>query len=96
MIAALVIATLFGISTNNVILINHTGLKVVRIEIGDKKIEEINDKLEQIVVNVTPEKHNLIVVFKGGGRMNWPNFDFHGIHQITFERIGNRIRAMFE
>lgn len=92
----ILIAAVIGLSTDNVILINHTGLKIVRIQIGDRKLEEVNTKVEQFLVVVTPEKHDMRLTFKGGAHIDWPDFDFKGIHQIIFERVKNKINAHFE
>lgn len=94
-ILLILIATL-GVSLNNVILINHTGLKIVRIEIGDLKLEDVNNKSDQILVSVTPEKHDMHLVFKGGSKIDWADFDFKGVHRIVFERVKDKINAHFD
>lgn len=101
-LAALVIAaTLPGIfgegfvgsSGNTVVLVNATGLKVIRVVIADKTYEDLATKNDKVLISVTPKKHNMELVFRGGTHIDWPHFDFRDIHQITFELIGNRISA---
>lgn len=84
-----------GLSEDDVIIANHTGLPIARIEIGKRKYEgsgggNVSDK---ILITVTPEKHHLKVVFRGGADVDWPHFDFRGVHEIIFEREANKINA---
>ena len=87
------VVAILGIGEHSVILVNHTGLKIVRIEIGDRKFEDVNNKYDEILIDVIPEKHNMRIVFRGGGHIDWTNFDFRGIHEIIFERVDHSIRA---
>lgn len=84
---------ILGTSTNNVILVNNTGLKVVRVIIGDKTYEDIATKADKVLVSVTPKKHHLELIFRGGTHIDWFNFDFRDVHQITFDLVGNRVSA---
>lgn len=84
---------ILGTSTNSVILINNTGLKIVRVIIGDRTYEDIATKAGKVLVSVTPKKHHLELVFRGGTHIDWFNFDFHDVHQITFDLVGNRVSA---
>lgn len=77
-------------------MINQTGLKIVRIEIDDRRFEEVSGKADEILVSVTPKKHNMILVFKGGAHIDWPAFDFRGVHEIIFYRVHYEIRARSE
>lgn len=88
---------MLGLSSNNVLMVNQTGLKIVRIEIDGRRFEEVNDKLDQILIRVTPEKHDMIVVFKGGADIRWPAFDFKNVHEVIFYRTHEyEIRARSE
>lgn len=83
-----------GQSENDVILENKTGLPIVRIQIGERTLEDGNGiSSGKILVSVSPHKHHIRVVFRGGADVNFPHFDFHGVHEITFERIQNKIEA---
>jgi hypothetical protein len=84
---------ILGTSINNVILINATGLKIIRVIIADRTYEDIATKADKILISVTPKKHHLELVFRGGSRIDWYNFDFHDIHQITFDLVGNKVSA---
>ena len=86
---------ILGTSSNNVILINGTGLKVVRIIVGDRTYEDVasTHKGDKILISVTPTKHHLELFFRGGAHIDWFNFDFRDIHQITFDLVGNRVSA---
>lgn len=77
---------ILGLSTNNVLMVNQTGVKIVRIEIDGRKFEEVNSKVDQILINVTPTKHDMVIYFKGGGDVRWPAFDFKGVHEVVFYR----------
>lgn len=91
-ILGLAIAIL-GLSSNNVLMVNETGVKIVRIEIDGRKFEEVNSKVDQILIHVTPAKHDLVIFFKGGGDVRWPKFDFAGVHKVVFYRHDYEIRA---
>lgn len=84
---------ILGTSSNNVILINATGLKIVRVMVGDRTYEDIATKADKILISVTPRKHHLELFFRGGAHIDWFNFDFHNVHQITFDLVGNRVSA---
>jgi hypothetical protein len=84
-----------GHSQEDVILANDTGLPIARIEINSMHYEgsggaNVSDK---ILISVTPVKHNLRLIFRGGANVDWPKFDFRGVHEIIFERSGNQINA---
>lgn len=82
-----------GSSGNTVVLVNATGLKVIRVVIADRTYEDLATKADKVMVTVTPKRHNMELVFRGGTHIDWPRFDFADIHQITFELIGNRVSA---
>lgn len=82
-----------GESGNNVVLVNSTGLKVVRVKINDRTYEDIENKADKILVNVSPKKHHMELFFKGGAHIDWPGFNFYGIHEIIFTLAGNRVVA---
>lgn len=85
---------IIGTQSNNVILINSTGLKVVRVMVGDRTYEDATfSKTDKIFISVTPKKHHLELFFRGGVHIDWFNFDFKDVHQITFDLIGNRVSA---
>lgn len=86
-----------GLSKNDVIFTNHTGLPIARIEIGDRVLQgdigvgtSINGR---ILVSVTPHVHNLRLVFRGGADVLWTRLNFKGVHEITFFRDANKIEA---
>lgn len=81
---------------DNVLMVNHTGLAVARIEIDSRRFETINSSEDQILVSVTPAKHHLKLVFRGGADVEWPKFDFKGVKEIIFERKKNKIEARAE
>lgn len=85
-----------GLGQDNVLLVNHTGLGLARVEIDKRRFETIHSNEEQILVSVTPEKHDLKLVFLGGADVDWPHFDFKGVHEIIFERKKNKIEAHAE
>lgn len=88
---------MLGLSTNNVLMLNETGLKIVRIEISGRRFEEVTGKVDEILVHVSPEKHDMKIVFKGGGTVSWPEFDFKGVHEVIFYRTHHHeIRARTE
>lgn len=98
LIAAAGIAGIFGegilgTSANSVILVNGTGLKIIRVVISGRTYEDVTYKGDKILVTVTPKKHHMELFFRGGAHIDWFNFDFRDIHQITFELVGNRISA---
>lgn len=85
---------ILGLSTNNVLMVNETGIKMVRIVIDKRTFEEVSGKVDEILVNVTPQKHDMVIYFKGGGHVDWPQFDFEGIHEVIFYRTHHHeIRA---
>lgn len=90
-------ATVGGLSDQDVILVNHTGLFIARIEIDATKIEEVKND-EKLLVSVTPTRHHVKLVFRGGGDVDWPRFDFRGIHELFFERgdHGNNFKVRIE
>ena len=97
-LANLFASTIGGVSENAVIFLNQTGLPIARIEIGERKLEgsagtNVSDK---ILINVTPGKHHLKVVFRGGADVDWAAFDFKGVREIIFERLQNKIQARIE
>lgn len=96
-LTALVIAAILsGASLHNVVLINATSLKIVRIQIGEVKLEDVKGDNGKILVSVTPEKHDMVLTFRGGTRITWKDFDFAGVHTITFELVKNKILAHYE
>lgn len=84
-----------GISQNDVIFVNHTGLPIARIVIGDRTLNGDFGTSEngKILVAVSPHKHHLMVVFRGGADVDFPNFNFKGVHEITFVRHDNKVEA---
>lgn len=84
---------ILGSSANNVILVNATGLKIVRVIVGDRTYEDIANKADKILIQVTPRKHHMELFFRGGAHIDWLHFDFAHVHQVTFELIGNRVSA---
>lgn len=84
-----------GISGNDVIFTNRTGLPIARILIGDRTLQgdvggNVHDK---ILVAVTPHKHHLLIIFRGGAGVDFPHFQFKGVHEIIFVRHENKIEA---
>jgi hypothetical protein len=84
---------IIGQSSNSVILVNATGLKVVKVMIGDKAYEDIANKADKIFISVTPKRHHMELFFRGGVHIDWQNFDFRDVHQIVFDLVGNRVSA---
>lgn len=82
-----------GESSNNVILLNHTGLKIARVTIGERRYEDPADRQDKIFVSVTPRKHRMELLFRGGVLIDWPSFDFHNVHEIVFDLEGNHVSA---
>lgn len=83
-----------GESQNDVILENKTGLPIVRIEIGERRLEDGSGiSTGKILVSISPHKHHLRVVFRGGADVSFPHFEFKGVHEITFLREQNKIEA---
>lgn len=82
-----------GASGNNVVLVNSTGLKIVRVIIGEKTYEDIATKADKLLVSVSPHRHHLELIFRGGTRIDWQHFDFAGVHEIVFDLVGNRVSA---
>jgi hypothetical protein len=82
-----------GLSDADVIIANETGLPIARIEIDNYKIEATPGVPQhgggKILVSVSPTKHDLKVVFRGGAVVKWPHLDFSGVHEIYFQR-GNQ------
>lgn len=88
---------ILGLSTNNVLMVNETGLKIVRIQIDKRTFEEVSGKVDEILVSVTPQKHDMVIFFKGGGSVKWPAFDFEDVHEVIFYRTHHHeIRARTE
>lgn len=90
-------AVVAGQSENDIVLENHTGLPIVRILIGERRLEDGGGiGSGKILVSVSPHRHHLEVVFRGGADVQWPHFDFKGVHAIIFERHNNKIDARIE
>lgn len=81
-----------GLSDADVIFVNDTGLAVARIYI-DSRIIESNPNLPQhdgkALISVTPTRHDLKVVFRGGAEIKWPKFNFQGVHELWIQRNEN-------
>ena len=84
---------ILGDSSNSVILVNATGLKIVRVIVGDRTYEDVESNKGKVLITVSPKKHHLELVFRGGTHIDWQNFDFKDVHQITFDLVGNRVSA---
>lgn len=93
LILAFVVSSLVD---QNVLLVNHTGLAVARFEIGERKFDTLNSNETEVLVHVSPGKHHLKVVFRGGAEAEWPHFNFKGVHEVIFERHTNQISARTE
>lgn len=96
-LSSVVPTLLQGISKNDVVFANHTGLPIARIEIGDRTLQGdvgVGTSVDgKILVTVSPKIHNLRIVFRGGADVYWPHLDFRTIHEISFFRDGNKIDA---
>lgn len=88
--------TLEAPSEQNVLLVNDTDLQIARIEIDERKFEGDLRNVGKILINVTPAKHHLKIVFLGGADVDWPEFNFKGVREIVFERSGSKIEARVE
>ena len=75
-----------GLSQNDVIVINHTGLFISRIQIDERTFHEL-ENTDKILIEVTPTRHHMTVVFKGGADVIWKHFEFRGVHELIFERV---------
>jgi hypothetical protein len=84
-----------GLADTDVILVNETGLDIARLEIDARNLHEMKNH-DKILVSVTPKRHHLHLVFRGGGDIDWPRFDFIGVHEIFFERDGVGFKARFQ
>lgn len=84
---------IIGTQANSVVLVNATGLKIIRVIISDRTYEDLATKADKVLVSVTPRKHNMELIFRGGTHIDWRNFDFSGVHEITFELSGSRVSA---
>lgn len=87
------------LTESDVVLANHTGLPIARIEIDKRHFEGIGgggERTGDIFVSVTPQKHYLRIVFRGGADAVWHQFDFKNVHEIIFERVKNKIEAHTE
>lgn len=82
-----------GTDGNTVVLVNETGLKIVRIVIGQKVLEDVDNKTDKILVEVTPGLHNMELVFRGGSHIDWADFDFRGVHKVIFQLVGHKVLA---
>lgn len=94
----IIAAVVSGLSNHDVIITNETGLTIARIEIGKTWLEgtagaNINDK---ILVRISPIIQHLRVVFRGGASVDWPRFNFSGVHEIILERTKNKFDARVE
>ena len=88
-------AVIGGLTDQDIILANETGLDIASVYIDARNLHEMkpNDK---ILVTVTPTHHNLKLVFRGGADIDWPRFNFQGVHEIWFERDGVGFRARIQ
>lgn len=81
-------AVIGGLSDNHVIITNQTGLPIARLEIDGLRLEANpggGSSTHSILITVTPEKHDIKILFRGGAHVRWPHFDFRGVHEIIFE-----------
>lgn len=88
-------AVIGGLSDEDVILSNDTGLDIANVMIDSRSLHEMHP-WEKILISVTPEKHHLRLIFRGGGDIDWKHFDFRGVHEIWFVRgdqHGNEFKA---
>ena len=88
-------AVVGGLTDQDLILVNDTGLDIARILIDSRDLHEmkVHDKL---LVSVTPSFHHMKLVFRGGGDIDWPRFNFQNVHEIFFERDGVSFRARIQ
>lgn len=95
---AILAIVITGLSESGVIMANDTGIPIARIAIDGKWIEGSGGApvSDHIFLPVTAQKHHLRVVFRGGADVDWPDFNFKGIHEIIFERKQNHIQARVE
>jgi hypothetical protein len=85
-----------GLAPNTVLLVNDTGLAVARIEVDSQRFDTKDSSENQILISITPTKHDLKLVFRGGAIVEWPHFDFKAVREIIFERNKNQIEARAE
>lgn len=87
-----------GLSGNDVIFDNRTGLPIARLQIGERVLSGDTGLLTngRILVNVSPHKHDLRIVFRGGADVVWTHLNFRGVHEITFMREANKIEARIQ
>jgi hypothetical protein len=85
-----------GLAPNNVLLVNNTGLAVARFEVDSRRFDTKDSEETQVLISVTPTKHDLKLVFRGGAIVEWPHFDFKAVREIIFERKKNQIEAHAE
>lgn len=96
---ALCLLTIFLIAANgwagenDVVFDNRTDLVIARLIVGDRTLEGMpNDRANgKIFVRVNPRVQHLKIVFRGGAASDWPKFNFHGIHEVIFDRNLNQI-----
>lgn len=93
LILAFVVSSL---TDQNVLLVNHTGLAVARFKIGERTFDTLHSNESDVLVHVTPGKHDLKIVFRGGAQVEWPHFNFKGVREVIFERHTNQISARTE
>lgn len=90
-------ALLAGTSNNDVVFSNLTGLPIARLYVGERVLQSEGGLSNgPILVAVTPTKHTLRIVFRGGATVVWTHLDFKGVHAITFFRQQNKIEARVE
>lgn len=84
-----------GLADTDVILVNDTGLDIASVKIDDRNLHEmkVHDK---ILISETPRAHHIHLLFRGGGDIDWPHFNFAGVHEIFFERDGVGFKARFQ
>ena len=94
-LSLLLASVIGGLADQDIILVNDTGLDISNVLIDSRSLHEMkfHDKL---LVSVTPTRHDLKLVFRGGGDIDWRRFDFHNVHEIFFERDGNSFRARIQ
>ena len=91
-------ASIGAMSDADVIMVNDTGVPIVRIQINHRTFEDGKgvSRHNKILVSISPDKHQLKLIFRGGAEVNWPRFNFEGVHEIFFERTRNKIQARIE